>query len=477
MSDYQVVGIHQPVWQQGISGWTPAEPAQKQGEPRSNRSVAGSALTVAGLDFEEGIGMGGDSYLLYVPQGHAAILDMLVGIDDSSPSHTATADVTIYGNGKELETETVRYGQDARRIKVHVSGVDQLQIVVKADDDTYTDILLPRLTGIHGLRAALEQGRTLHEDAVYTPVARLERAQRLSNGSVVFGCDLAGYGHCIGISNSMVCLITAPERDGRIVHFGPNFKRNGINGSASFTLHPHERIKTTMDTGIQRKWKWRVDESGTLRLLSPVDLINGVRWSTTFICISNVPAIRVGIMVKNSVRHDISWSMGTEIIPGSGTPVIIPREQVAPGYSMIKGRDNGVVVDDEFVMVTRKTVSPGAMAIGTSAGNWGAVYHDDMATIIKATEPEYGLFPYNSSRVLVGSSGPDIRMVILSEITPLSHNEHVMQEQYWAVMPAGASIKESIQELMKTIRAAAKQLQKETGIPTGRTLLKQQERR
>jgi hypothetical protein len=331
------------------------------------------------------------------------------------------------------------------------------------------------LTGIYGLREALEQGRTLHEDAVYSPVPRLNRPRRLPDGSVVFGSDIPGYGHCIGISNSVVCLVTAPERDGRIVHFGPNFTKNSINGSASFTLHPHERIKTTMGTGIQRKWKWRVDDTGTLRLLSPVDMINGVRWSTTFTCISNVPAVRVAVLMKNSVRHDVSWSMGTEIIPGSGTPVIIPREKAAPGYTLIKGRDNGIVVDEDFVLVTRKTVSPGAMAIGTTAGNWGAVYYDGMVAMIKATEPEYGLFPYNGVRVLAGSSGPDIRMVILSEITPLSHNEHVLQEQYWAVVPPGTTIKDSIQHLLKTTREAAKQLQKRTGIPTGRTLLKQRE--
>ena len=476
-SGHQVVGIHQPLWQQGTSGWTPAEPAQKKGEPRINRNVAGSTLTVADLDFEEGIGVGGESYLLYVPQGHAAFMDLLVGIDDSSPSETATADVAVFGDGKELKTVTVRKRQDPRRIKVPVSGIYQLQIVIKADKDTYTDIIMPRLTGIPGLREALEQGRTQHEDAIYTPVTRLNRPRRLPNGSVAFGCDLPGYGHCIGLSNNLVCLITAPERDGRIVHFGPNFKQNGLNGSASFSLHPRERIKTKMDLAIQRKWKWRVDDEGVLRLLSPVDMINGVRWSTTFVCVSNVPSIRVAVLMKNSVRYDVSWSMGTEIIPASGTPVLIPRERTAPGFTVINGRDNGIAVDDDFVLVTRNTVSPGAMKIGTTAGNWGVVYQDDMVAMIKATEPEYGLFPYNGLRVLVGSSGPDIRMVILSEISPLSHEEHVMQEQYWTVIPPAATVSESVQQLLAINRTATKQLRKQTGTPTGRTLLKQKDYR
>jgi hypothetical protein len=477
MGDHQVVGIHQPLWQQGTSGWTPEEPAQKQGEPRINRSVAGSVLSVAGLTFEKGIGVGGESHLLYTPHGRAAYIELLAGIDDKSPSETASAEITIYGDGTELRTATLRKRQDARKIKLPISGIYQVQIVIKARDDTYTDIIMPRLIGIPGLRAELEHGRQAHEDMVYAPAVRVDHPQRLANGTVLFGCDLPGYGHCIGISNQLVCLVTAPERDGRIIHFGPDFRRNGLNGSAVFTLHPHERVRKIAADTVQRKWKWRSDPDGTLRLLSPVDMVNGIRWSATFTCISNLPVIRAAVMIKNSVRYDVSWSMGTEIIPGSGTPVIIPRESAAPGYTMLSGRDNGIIADEDFVLVTRKTVSPGAMAIGTTADSWGVVYQDNMVTMIKATEPGHGLYPYNGSRVLVGSSGPDIRMIILSEILPLKREEHAMQEQYWTVMPAGETVKDSIQALLKTTTAASKELQRQTGRPTGRTLLKQRDRR
>ena len=442
LNGMQTVGLQQPVWQKAYSSWTPEDTAGHANEPRSNRSVVGTELTVAGVGYETGIGFGGDGLLVYAPDGKGAYLKFLAGIDDRTIDDAAQARVTVYGDNREIAAVTVGKYRDPRLVQVPVGDINQLQFVIEADDQTYTDILLPRLTGVPGLRLTLEEGRTHYEDTIYAPREKIEKTRTLPNGSVMFPLSVDGYGPCIGLSNSLICIVIAPDRDARVIHCGPTIAGVAEEAYITQSLQPVDRRISTGVSESETRWKWRVEPDGQLRLLGPIDIAHGIRWSKTFIFVPDLPAAYVTLMVKNSVKNDVSWSMGTDVVVHNSSALILPRENVAPGYSLQTGNDNGIVSDENYVLVSRPnrrgTPAQGVeRVLTTSAGSWVALLHDSYSFLLKASQPVRGLYPYNGAPVRIIMENGVTTAMILSEINPLSPGEFSTQEQFWVVWPRG----------------------------------------
>lgn len=424
------VGLHVPVWQMAEVGWTPAEPAAAQGEPRVNRSVAGTPLRVAGLDFQQGIGVGGDALFVFTPGGRSTRLELAAGVDDASPDSTGQAHVEIRSDGTVVWSARLRRGNSPQTCDISIPAAQHVLIRITAPTGVFTDILMPRMTGTPGLRAALQAGRQAYEDALFAVPERLARAHRLATGAVLFPCTYGPFGACLGLSNAHMCVIAAPQRGGAIVHCGPDAQHNLLAEPSVLELHPRERLISARSIASSGVWKWRVEADGTLRMLSPVDPVHGVRWTRTLALVPGMPAMRCTILMKNALGHAISWSTGTRLAGASESNVVLPPNPRAAGWAML---------------------------------------HDDAyALLVAPEEPRHGLYPYDGLRI----SSAGASAVTLSELTPLAPQEFGGCEQFWVIGSWRINQQETmlqLEDVRDAARAAWRTWLAPPGRPTGRT--------
>ncbi len=428
--EIEQVGLHVPVWQMSHVAWTPAEPAAAYGEPRVNRSVLGSPLRVARLDFEQGIGVGGDALLVFTPGGRSTRIEFMAGIDDASPDTNGSAQVELRSDGAVLWQATLRRGRSPEKCSASIPNAHHLVLRISASTGTYTDILLPRMQGVPGLRAALQQGRQAHEDALFAVPERLAASRVLLNGAVLFPCEYQTHGTCIGMSNQHICVVLAPHRGGAIVHCGPSLRENLLAAPSVLELHPRDRRVTEQSVAHSGVWKWRVDRDGTLRMLSPADPVHGVRWSRTVALVPDQPALRTTVLVKNTLQHAISFSTGVRICGATPDDVMLPPNTRTTGWVLLRNGADALLVAPE--------------------------------------EPRHGLYPYNGLRVRAANGAA----LVFSELTPLAAQEFGASEQYWVLGSWQINQQETLQALehqRDAARAAWRTWRGPPGTPTGRT--------
>jgi len=398
MGNGEMVALNQPLWQEGWSGWTPAQPAFAQDEPRLNRNVMGAAMRMAGMDFAEGVGVAGDALLVFDVAGNAAAFDMLAGVDDASTNARDVARISVVVDGRERWVEERVRGQVPAHCTVPLTDAHQLRIQITAPTNVYTDLALARVSGNAGLRAALLQARSDMQDFVFQPQRALGGVACLQNGSVVYPLQDKQYGACIGISNAQLKVVIAPNHAARIIAVA--YATTDVSALADMrvSLHPVERTikRPAVPSADDTPWQWRLESNGTLRFLSPPDYVHGVRWSKTVFLLGNLPAARVTTMCRNIVQHDISWSIGTDVAG-------------APGARM--------VADNAQARVT--LVTPGA------------------ALWVCVDEPAHGYFPYGGRRVLYTTNAVPPRATLLGEITALQPGRHLAQVVYLLPQPPG----------------------------------------
>jgi len=425
------VGLHEPVWQMAEVGWTPAEPAAAQGEPRVNRSAAGTPLRMARLDFEQGLGLAGDALLVFTPGGRSTRLELAAGVDDASPDTNGSARVELRSDGAVLWTAHLRRGGSPQTCDVRIPAAQHVLIRVTAPTGVYTDIVLARMTGMPGLRAALLAGRQAHEDALFAAPERLFGTRRLLNGAVVFPYSHRMFGACIGMSNAYLCVIAAPQHGGVIVHCGRELQHNLLAEPSGVELHPRDRRMTDASIACSGVWKWRVEDDGTLRMLSPVDPVHGVRWTRAIALVPGMPAARCSIMMKNALGHAISWSTGTRLAGISMYDAIVPPNPRTAGWAVLR--------DDTF------------------------------ALLVAPEEPRHGLYPYDGLRV----SSTRAVATLFTELTPLAPGEFSGYEQYWVLGAWRINQQETLAQLeaqRDAARTAWRTWLAPPGTPTGRTM-------
>jgi len=387
----ETVALNQPLWQEGWSGWTPAQPAFAQDEPRVNRNVMGTAMRVAGLDFAEGVGVAGDALLVYDVAGTAESFDMLVGVDDASTNARDVARISVAVDGRERWAEERVRGQVPAHCTVALTDAHQLRIRITAPTNVYTDLALARVAGTAGLRDAMLQARSDMQDFVFQPQRALGGVACLRNGSVIYPVQHKQYGACIGLSNAQLAVVIAPNHAARII--AVSYATTDVSAIADMrvSLHPIERTikRPPLPSADDTPWQWRFESNGTLRFLSPPDYVHGVRWSKTVFLLSDLPAARVTTMCRNCVQHDISWSIGTDVAG-----------------------------------------APGARMVAENAQSRAAIVAPGAALWVCAAEPARGYFPYGGRRVLLPTNTAPARVTLLSEITALEPGRHLAQVVY-----------------------------------------------
>ncbi len=101
------------------------------GTPRSNKSVDGKPLTIAGKIFERGFGSHSESSLTILLEGKAFSFMAQVGIDDEVKGQKPAAEFVVYGDKKKLWSSGVMHlGDTARTCSVQLAGVQKVELVV-----------------------------------------------------------------------------------------------------------------------------------------------------------------------------------------------------------------------------------------------------------------------------------------------------------------------------------------------------------
>jgi len=392
----ETVALNQPLWQDGWSGWTPAQPAFAQDEPRLNRNVMGTPMRMAGMDFTEGLGVAGNALLVYDLSGKAETFDLLAGVDDASTNARDVARISVVVDGRERWVEERVRDQVPAHCSVALTDAHQLRIQITAPTNVYTDLALARLTGTAGLREALLQARSDMQDFVFQPQRALGGVACLQNGSVVYPLQDKQYGACIGISNAQLKVVIAPNHAARIMAVSSVTSEVSALADLRVALHPVERTikRPPLPSADDTPWQWRLESNGSLRFLSPPDYVHGVRWSKTVYLLRDMPVLWVTTMIKNCVQHDVSWSIGTDVV---GAP------------------DARMVADD--------------------ANERAAFGAGDATTWLCADEPARGYYPYGGRRVLYTTNAVPARATLLSEITALEPGKHMSQVLFVLLAP------------------------------------------
>ena len=102
-----------------------------------------------------------------------------------------------------------------------------------------------------------------------------------------------------------------------------------------------------------KKWKWRVEEDGAIRVLAAPDLLNGVRRMIVYRLNPRSGEIMIDVMSKNITSHDVMSCLSLVTRFPKGAPVAIEAEKERPGYSLVKGSDEGIVAKEGVVLINQ----------------------------------------------------------------------------------------------------------------------------
>jgi len=368
-------------------------------------------------------------------------------------------------------------GTDPLHCKVQLAGIDELIIAVDAPENVYVDVLMPAFFGLPGLKDELIKGQKYYENFLFAQAKPLNSIKYLSNDAIAFPVKNKIFGDCIGMSNDYLCIIVSPGNAGKVIHFGPDINHSYLKGESGVMLHPLERRIADISLTYQGVWKWKFDEDGGLKLLSPPDIAHGIRWMRTFYFLPDSPVMKSSVHIKNITRDDVSWSAGTYFDAGTNFVIALQAEEAAPGYTFQKAPPENIVKDDNMLLLsdykTGKYLSNKTKNydVISSADSWFCVLSvkKKQAMLVQPVAPRIGLFPYGGARVFVVRTPGNFRINTLTELTPLAPQESFSQTQYWTIDNAVRNVKTTVSELRKLIGETISD-DSGQGIPTGRTL-------
>ncbi|MBO7543386.1 NPCBM/NEW2 domain-containing protein [bacterium] len=330
--------------------------SQKGGKPKfaRNATYSGRELVNGGTTYERGVSVTGDAILVYALNEDKTTLEACVCMDESSPKE-AKANVKIKGNGKVIWEEDVKKSSFFE-VKQVFKGAENMMIEVTGDPDAVVDILEPRLEGGVRLRETMTFGRTNY--AAQCKLDDFEPFPTESKKGVTVFCrpNYLDYGPVIGVSNAYACVMVAPNHHGMLVHYGPD-SQHTFGGTVQAFLQPEEEIVPTRKYGAMvantKNWKWRIEDDGAIRVLAAPDLLNGVRRMIVYRLDSRSGELTIDAMSKNITNHDVISCLSLVTRFPEGYPVVIPAEKTRPGYSLVKGSDEGIVAKDVGVLINQ----------------------------------------------------------------------------------------------------------------------------
>jgi alpha-galactosidase len=109
------------------------------GHAQADKSIMGKPLSIAGKQFEHGLGTHADSVARLNLNGTVERFSALVGVDDDAGSSRASISFKVVGDGKTLwKTGVMRLGESARPVELEVRGIQTLFLVVDSAGDGMT---------------------------------------------------------------------------------------------------------------------------------------------------------------------------------------------------------------------------------------------------------------------------------------------------------------------------------------------------
>lgn len=462
------VDLNKPYWVEAVD---PDSGATLGGArvPLFDAHEDGTPLRIGRVPCDQGILLRGSALLLYQTGSRAALLEMLAGVDYASPERDAPAIIEVIGDGRRLVRKRLHHGYQPVDCGAALSGADVLIINVTAPSNVYVTLMLPRLSGVPGMRQALVEAKDALRDARVTSdaadAAASARMPYRTNGIHAFICTVKGEGGCVGLSNE-ACMVAVSPRGGRVIEFRTSKDNNYITLESTVAPAPHDRRLVLSDAVYDAPWKWRIEPDGTLRLLSPPDFANGIRWSRAFTLHPTAPVMRVADCMKNCVGHAVSWSIGTRLIFPPRVSLMMPMEDTPPGFTLVHPPDDGITARDGVVVIER--VDGGRMralsgrrrgqAAATRAGAWIAADDGQMCVIMRSRAPGADLFPYDGRRAVVRTGAKGFDASLYSPVSPLEPGEFYCSEQWWALGAASTSPPASVTALHATMERAAHDL-------------------
>ena len=109
-------------------------------QPRADRSIKDSPLSIAGRSFEKGVGVCADSLMYVALDGGTSRFSAFVGVDDEAQQKGSVC-FKIYGDEKLLfDSDVMKGGQEARAVDIQTSGMKTLLLVItNMGDGTQSD--------------------------------------------------------------------------------------------------------------------------------------------------------------------------------------------------------------------------------------------------------------------------------------------------------------------------------------------------
>ncbi len=323
--------------------------------PKVSRDATydGKPLKNGGAVFEKGLSVRGSAILVYALDGEKTTFKTYVCMDETSPKD-AKAKVTISGNKKVIWEANIRKGS-FEEVEQTFKGTEDLTISVEGDSEAVVDFLEPTLEGSVRLRETMIFGRTNYISQCKSDAFQAFPAET-RKGVTVFCRASSEYGPLVGASNAYACVMIAPEHHGMLVHYGPD-SGHTFGGTMQSFLQPEEEIIPTRNykalVADPKKWKWRVEEDGAIRVLAAPDLLNGVRRMIVYRLNPRSGEIMIDVMSKNITSHDVMSCLSLVTRFPKGAPVAIEAEKERPGYSLVKGSDEGIVAKEGVVLINQ----------------------------------------------------------------------------------------------------------------------------
>ena len=114
------------------NGYGPVEKDQSNGEPDRDD---GQTITIAGKEFDKGLGVHAYSKITYDLDGKYVQFTAFIGVDDEA-CEQGSVQFTVVGDGDtKYQSPIMRSGEDARFISVDISEVRELALIVTSPTD------------------------------------------------------------------------------------------------------------------------------------------------------------------------------------------------------------------------------------------------------------------------------------------------------------------------------------------------------
>jgi hypothetical protein len=138
IDETSLINLSDLKWNSAVSSWGPAELDQTNGH---NGADDGSTMSLNGMSYDNGVGVAGDSQIVYNLAGKYSQFFSDIGIDDAAGAN-GSATFEVFADGKKIFDSGLITGLDSKQsLSLDVSGVKQLKLITTdGGDGMHSDV-------------------------------------------------------------------------------------------------------------------------------------------------------------------------------------------------------------------------------------------------------------------------------------------------------------------------------------------------